>query len=218
MSFESKKSKIVVRDSTGNLVQMLPETDASQVSYGNTTVQSTLEQFSSDLANATENAKEVALLNLEPNSENTQNLNADSIIFWSTAEEPSEPSSNIPVFTSGNQSISGIKTFTAGIFSGTTILESDVSAFDCSTASSFTKTIESNTALSFVNVPSNVTCCITVILKNGGNYNVEWPTSVKWSGNAVPTLTSNGTDVFSFVTVTGGTIWYGTPLCTGIIE
>ena len=55
MPIEQKKSKIIVRDNNGNLVQMLPETDASQVSYGDTNVQSALDGVSEAIASAVEN-------------------------------------------------------------------------------------------------------------------------------------------------------------------
>ena len=45
MPIEQKKSKIIVRDNDGELVQLLPETDASQVNYGNTTVQSVIDEM-----------------------------------------------------------------------------------------------------------------------------------------------------------------------------
>ena len=45
MPIEQKKSKIIIRDNDGELVQLLPETDASQVNYGNTNVQSAMDEM-----------------------------------------------------------------------------------------------------------------------------------------------------------------------------
>ncbi len=45
MPIEQKKSKIIVRDNDGELVQLLPETDASQVNYGNTNLQSAIDEM-----------------------------------------------------------------------------------------------------------------------------------------------------------------------------
>jgi len=52
-------------------------------------------------------------------------------------------------------------------------------------------------------------CSFTLILTNGGSQTVNWPSSVDWAGSTAPTLTSSGRDVLCFVTVDGGTIWYG---------
>lgn len=38
---------------------------------------------------------------------------------------------------------------------------------------------------------------------------VEWPTSVKWGGGVAPFSSSFGSDVYSFITVDGGTTFYG---------
>ena len=42
-------------------------------------------------------------------------------------------------------------------------------------------------------------------------YTATWPASVKWAGGTAPTLTATSakTDVFVFLTVDGGTNYYG---------
>jgi hypothetical protein len=53
-------------------------------------------------------------------------------------------------------------------------------------------------------------CSFTLILTNGGsNGSTVWPTTVDWKDGTDPTLTSSGVDVFTFMTVDAGTIWYG---------
>ena len=52
-------------------------------------------------------------------------------------------------------------------------------------------------------------CSFTLILTNGGSQTVNWPTAVDWAGGTAPTLTTSGVDVLTFLTVDGGTIWYG---------
>jgi hypothetical protein len=56
---------------------------------------------------------------------------------------------------------------------------------------------------------SGVSCSFTLILTNGGSQTVVWPTSVDWAAATAPTLTAAGVDVLTFMTVDGGTIWYG---------
>ena len=62
MPIEQKKSKIIVRDNDGELVQLLPETDASQVNYGNTNVQSAIEEMAG-------NEVEQVYAEIDPHSE-----------------------------------------------------------------------------------------------------------------------------------------------------
>ena len=160
--------------------------------------------------------KEIGVVNSEPSSVNTASLDNESIIFWNAGSSNALSENATPVFTTGNQTILGVKKFASGLFGGTKAMTSNEVSFDCSAATSFTKTVTSNTTFSFSNVPEDTTCCITVILTNGGNYTVAWPSSVKWSENATPTLTQNGTDVLTFITCTGGNVWYGTTTCIGI--
>ena len=52
-------------------------------------------------------------------------------------------------------------------------------------------------------------CSFTLILTNGGSQTVNWPSSVDWAGGTAPSLTSSGTDILTFLTIDGGTIWHG---------
>jgi hypothetical protein len=52
-------------------------------------------------------------------------------------------------------------------------------------------------------------CSFTLILKNGGSQTVNWPGSVDWADGTAPSLTSSGTDILTFLTIDGGTIWHG---------
>jgi len=56
---------------------------------------------------------------------------------------------------------------------------------------------------------SGKACSFTLILTNGGSQTVNWPGSVDWASSTAPTLTTSGVDVLGFLTVDGGTIWYG---------
>jgi hypothetical protein len=53
-------------------------------------------------------------------------------------------------------------------------------------------------------------CSFTLILTNGAsNSGTVWPGAVDWKDGTEPTLTSSGVDILNFMTVDGGTIWYG---------
>ena len=69
----------------------------------------------------------------------------------------------------------------------------------------------SATTYSFDNPSGSGKCCsFTLILTNGAsNSGTNWPSSVDWEDGTEPTLTSSGVDILSFMTVDGGTIWYG---------
>lgn len=157
--------------------------------------------------------KDVAVMNEVPTSSNTSNLDNQSIIFY---EDNSIGTNLDPVYTTGNQTINGIKRFANGIFGNVKTLGTNETVFDVSVATCFVKTVTTAVTFSFSNVPDDVICCITVVLKNGGNYTVTWPTGVKWSEDTIPDLTRNGTDVLTFITYTAGNVWYGTTSCIGV--
>ena len=46
-------------------------------------------------------------------------------------------------------------------------------------------------------------------LVNGGSQTVNWPASVDWAGGTAPTLTASGTDVLTFFTINGGSLYPG---------
>lgn len=68
----------------------------------------------------------------------------------------------------------------------------------------------STTTFTFSNPSaSGKACSFTLILTNGGSQTVNWPGSVDWASSTAPTLTTSGVDILGFLTVDGGTIWYG---------
>ncbi|MBI2618226.1 hypothetical protein HYW58_02120 [Candidatus Kaiserbacteria bacterium] len=68
----------------------------------------------------------------------------------------------------------------------------------------------STTTFTFSGAPASGTAgSFTLILTNGGSQTVNWPASVDWAGGTAPTLTAAGVDILTFVTIDGGTIWYG---------
>ena len=58
--------------------------------------------------------------------------------------------------------------------------------------------------------PTGKGCAFTLILTNGAsNSGTVWPASVDWAGGTEPTLTTSGIDIFTFISIDEGTIWYG---------
>jgi hypothetical protein len=70
---------------------------------------------------------------------------------------------------------------------------------------SFVRNITGNTTFSFANVVPGKT--ISVIVKSNGNHTVTWPGAVKWPDATPPIQTPNGTDVYTFIAETAGTIY-----------
>jgi hypothetical protein len=58
-------------------------------------------------------------------------------------------------------------------------------------------------------VASDDASYFTLILTNGAASIVTWPTSVDWAGGSSPNLQASGVDILEFLTVDGGTTWYG---------
>lgn len=54
-------------------------------------------------------------------------------------------------------------------------------------------------------------CFILKVIQGATARTITWPSSVDWAGATAPTLTTtdNGVDVFAFITIDGGTTYYG---------
>ena len=92
-----------------------------------------------------------------------------------------------------------------GTLSGTT------PSVDVSTNDTYTLTTSGNTTFTFTNAASSGTVdSVTLIITAGGTHTLTWPASVDWAGGTAPDAPASGEkDVYTFITVDGGTIWYG---------
>ena len=82
---------------------------------------------------------------------------------------------------------------------------------DCSAGNFFVKTINANSTFTFSNAPASRVFAFTLELTHTSG-TVTWPATVRWSTNTAPTLTTNKTHLFMFVTDDGGTRWRGAAL------
>lgn len=78
----------------------------------------------------------------------------------------------------------------------------------------FNITLTGNCEFTFSNPPASGTAgSFTLILSQDGtgSRTVTWPGAVTWPGGTAPTITAtaNKTDILTFLTVDGGTEWYG---------
>ena len=79
---------------------------------------------------------------------------------------------------------------------------------------SFTTTLTENTTLAFSNPPSGtgLGCFIVKVKQDGtGGRTLAFPGTVDWAGGSAPDVSTgaNDVDIFVFVTVDAGTIYYG---------
>ena len=86
-------------------------------------------------------------------------------------------------------------------------------SLNLSTANIFYVSLDSNiTTFGFTNVQSiGTSACTVIFTADGTARSVTWGGSILWPGGNAPTLTSTNSkeDIFSFVTLDGGTTWYG---------
>jgi len=82
---------------------------------------------------------------------------------------------------------------------------------DVGARDTYTLTTTGGTTFSFTSVPASGTVgSVTLIITAGGAHTLTWPAAVAWEGGIAPDAPANGeTDVFTFMTTDGGTIWFG---------
>lgn len=99
-----------------------------------------------------------------------------------------------------------------GIMTGatrSTIIEmNDSTIININNGATFQKSISSDTVFTILAASGSVQI-FNLIIANGGNNTVTWPQSIKWANGSVPSLTVDGTDVLTFISIDAGTTWYG---------
>ena len=79
----------------------------------------------------------------------------------------------------------------------------DGNNFSVTTAANITSFVVSN-------LPASGTAFFfTLKVTFGGSHSITWGSAVKWAGGTAPTLSTSGTDIFSFYTIDSGTTIYG---------
>jgi len=109
-----------------------------------------------------------------------------------------------------------IRSYALDAISGYTLAKTslaNVSAtttLDLANANYFEAVVSGSVSWVFANPPSSTVAGGFILeLTNGGGYTNTWPTAVKWPNGTAPTITTSGTDVFTFITDDGGAIWRG---------
>jgi len=84
-------------------------------------------------------------------------------------------------------------------------------SIDVSVAEFFSKTISTNTSLTFIGAAASKAQAFILELTVSSSAVPSWPANVDWSGAVAPTI-PNGRNLLAFVTLDGGTSWAGIPL------
>ena len=84
-------------------------------------------------------------------------------------------------------------------------------AINCEAGNVFALTTGQNTTFTFTNPPASGTAYgFTLKLTAGGGHSITYPNTVDFAGATAPDAPASGeTDVLVFITVDGGTNWYG---------
>ena len=94
---------------------------------------------------------------------------------------------------------------TSDTLSGTT------PSINVSTKDAYSLTTTGNTTFTFTGAPSSGNVgSFSLIVTAGGTHTLTWPASVDWAGGSAAASPASGeTNVYTFMTINGGTTWYG---------
>lgn len=90
---------------------------------------------------------------------------------------------------------------------GSTIEPVPGTIIDLATGTYFTRDVGASVTFSFSNPPNNAQAFIFVLRVNYTTGTITWPSTVTWPENSAPTLTASRTNIFMFITDTGGAKW-----------
>jgi hypothetical protein len=113
--------------------------------------------------------------------------------------------------TLGNSSITRFRVPGAGIDNTSAALSGTTPSVDVGARDTYTLTTSGNTTFTFTGVPSSGQVgTFSLIITAGGTHTLTWPASVDWAGGTAPAAPASGEkDIYTFMTIDGGTIWYG---------
>ena len=142
----------------------------------------------------------------------SSNANAAITLAGTSTVFSSYPSERA-VMTDVSQTVSNkkLQSYSETVTTGSS---STTYAVDLSTANIFSISMTGNCTFTFSNPPaSGTSCSFMLILKQDatGSRTATWPATVKFPNASTPTLTTtaNKTDIFNFITVDGGTVYFG---------
>lgn len=90
---------------------------------------------------------------------------------------------------------------------GSTVAPVPSSVIDLSTGTYFTRTVGASVTFSFSNPPNNAQAFVFILRIDYTTGTITWPSTVTWPEATAPTLTASRTNIFMFITDTGGNKW-----------
>ena len=140
----------------------------------------------------------------------TVTLTANTAKLIGTSSTVINTSSNdLDITANGTIDLDGEVRFTSSIREEATAVSGAGSTLiDLSTTPVFTTTIGAAWTPIIANAPAG-TSSFRIFITNGGSFPISWPASIKWAGGSPQTLSVADTDILTFLTVDGGTTWYG---------
>ena len=113
--------------------------------------------------------------------------------------------------TLGNTSITRFRIPGSGIDNTSAALSGTTPSVDVGARDTYTLSTTGNTTFTFTGAPSSGQVgTFSLIVTAGGTHTLTWPASVDWAGGTAPDAPASGEkDIYTFMTVDGGTTWYG---------
>jgi hypothetical protein len=132
-----------------------------------------------------------------------------NIVIGSGAS-PSSPTTSNEI-TLGGSGITRFRIPAAGIDNTSAALSGTTPSVDVGARDTYTLTTSGNTTFTFTGAPSSGQVgTFSLIITAGGTHTLTWPASVDWAGGTAPDAPASGEkDIYTFMTVDGGTTWYG---------
>ena len=143
------------------------------------------------------------------NANDTGTTGSNTIVIGAESDPSSATVSN--EITLGNSSITRFRIPGAGIDNTSAALSGTTPSVDVGARDTYTLTTSGNTTFTFTGAPSSGQVgTFSLIVTAGGTHTLTWPASVDWAGGTAPDAPASGEkDIYTFMTVDGGTTWYG---------
>lgn len=125
--------------------------------------------------------------------------------------DPATARGNLAAAPTASPTITGGMTLTGPIKGNVQALSG--SGVDVSVSEGFTKSISSNTTFTFTGATAGKLMGFVLQLTISSSAVPTWPASVNWEEGVAPTL-GNGDHLLTFVTLDGGTNWWGSVFAT----
>jgi hypothetical protein len=134
---------------------------------------------------------------------------ANQIVIGQGADATSATVSN--EITLGNSSITRFRIPGSGIDNTSAALSGTTPSVNVGARDTYTLSTTGNTTFTFTGAPSSGQVgTFSLIVTAGGAHTLTWPASVDWAGGTAPDAPASGEkDIYTFMTVDGGTTWYG---------